>query len=98
MALQQCRAIFLPLKPREMKNIEKAHELLDKKDVSMRTCWECNPGHEHLKNVGGLFHCFDCGRFFMNGNYFTNEKFCEAEFEEKEPLQTVLITINNTKS
>ena len=76
-----------------MTNIEKAEELGKKKEFSMRTCWECNPSHEHLKKVGGLFNCFDCGRWYMNGGYFDNEEHCNAEYKEKEALKTVCITV-----
>lgn len=76
-----------------MTNIEKAEELGAKKEFSMRSCWECNSAHKHLKEVGGLFTCFDCGRWYMNGDYFTNEEHCNAEFKEREALKTVCITL-----
>lgn len=72
-----------------MKNIEKAIKLQKDGEFSMRTCWECNPSHEHLKEVGGLFTCIDCGRWYMNGGYFNNEEHCNAEFKGKEPSKSV---------
>lgn len=76
-----------------MTNIDRAQELRDASDFAMRTCWECNPAHEHLKDVGGLFTCIDCARWFMNGDYFTNDEHCDAEFIEREPLQTITYTL-----
>ena len=76
-----------------MKNLEKAEQLRAEDKVSIRSCWECNPSHEHLKHVGGLFICFECGRFYMNGGFFDNDEHCEAEFVEQEPLKTVRIKI-----
>ena len=84
---------YPPLYLHIMTNIEKAKELGKKKEFSMRSCWECNPAHEHLKNVGGLFTCFECGRWYMNGDYFTNEEHCNAEFKEREELKTICITV-----
>lgn len=65
-----------------MTNLEKAIKLLNANEVSMRTCWECNSAHKYLKEAKGLFFCFSCERWFMNGNYLKNEKFCKLEFEE----------------
>jgi hypothetical protein len=80
-----------------MTNLEKAEELKRKGEFSMRTCWECNPAHKHLKKCGGLFVCFDCGRWWMNGEYFTNEKHCKKEFVERKPLGVTCITITRKK-
>jgi hypothetical protein len=77
-----------------MNNLEKAEELSEKNEFAMRSCWECNPAHEHLKKVGGLFVCYDCVRWFMNGDFLANENHCKKEFEEIPPLKTTTITIN----
>jgi len=77
-----------------MTNIEKAQELRGNNDFTMRSCWECNSGHKHLKEVGGLFVCFECGKWYMNGDYLTeNEEHCNAKFKEKEPLKIHRITL-----
>jgi len=34
----------------------------------LRSCWNCNSAHEHLKNEKYLIYCFACGRFYLNGN------------------------------
>jgi hypothetical protein len=69
-------------KQNHMTNLEKAQELQKENKFSMRSCWECNPSHEHLKTVGGLFTCFECGRWYMNGGFFDNKKHCKKQFIE----------------
>jgi hypothetical protein len=46
-----------------------ARELVnqDMDNLAMRSCWDCNPAHEHLKEVDYVITCFDCGRFFYKG-------------------------------
>lgn len=36
----------------------------------MRSCWECNGAHEHLKKVNSLHMCFECGRYWMFDRFF----------------------------
>lgn len=36
-------------------------------DAAMRSCWQCNPAHEHLKEVKGLFVCLECDRYYEEG-------------------------------
>jgi len=81
-----------------MTNEEKARILLKNTEFAMRSCWECNPAHNHLKKVGGLFTCFECGRWYMNGGYFDNEKHCKKEFIEKESLKQLCIIIKEKKN
>lgn len=76
-----------------MTNVEKAEELKEKNNFSMRSCWECNPSHEHLKHVGGLFICFACGRWYMNGDYFTSEEHCNAKFEAREGHKALTVSL-----
>jgi len=38
----------------------------------MRSCWECNPAHEHLKKVNMLHWCFECER------YWVFDRFCDT--------------------
>ena len=45
----------------------------------MRSCWECNPAHEHLKNIDYPFWCLWCDRYFYKGVDIT-----EYENEEDE--------------
>ena len=39
----------------------------DKDKIAMRSCWECNRAHEHLKKQGTTFWCFLCEKTFHNG-------------------------------
>lgn len=38
-------------------------------EPAMRSCWECNGAHEHLKKVNFLHVCFSCGRYWLFGTY-----------------------------
>lgn len=31
-------------------------------EPNFRSCWECNPAHEHLKKVNTLHYCLFCER------------------------------------
>jgi ribosomal protein L37AE/L43A len=77
-----------------MTNLEKATQIGEKQEFSIRSCWDCNGSHEHLKNVSGLFTCFSCGRWYMNGGFMDDDKHRESEYKELSPLQTVKITIS----
>ena len=48
-------------------------------DFAMRSCWNCNPAHEHLKNddPAFLFVCFDCGHWFYRGADLTTQEATE---------------------
>jgi ribosomal protein L37AE/L43A len=83
-----------PLLPAVLSNYEKAVELQKEANFSMRTCWECNGSHEHLKHVSGLFSCFDCGRWYMNGGFFDNEEHCDKTFIELPKQEFIKITIS----
>ena len=34
-----------------------------------RTCWECNPAHQALKQSAELLRCILCWRRFQNGQF-----------------------------
>ena len=65
---------------KELEEVRKeAKELLKKtkgQAMGMRSCWECNPAHEHfLKGDWGdwVLMCFgDCGRYYYNKIDITN--------------------------
>ena len=42
---------------------------LEKDEPALRSCWECNPAHEHLKKTDWLHLCFICGRYWILGKY-----------------------------
>jgi len=37
----------------------------EKDEPALRSCWECNQAHEHLKKVNWLHYCFHCGRYWI---------------------------------
>jgi len=52
--------------------------IVEDNEERLRTCWECNPAHEHLKKVNTLHLCFECGRYCIFDKFL-----CELENEEK---------------
>lgn len=36
-------------------------------EIPFRSCWECNPSHEHLRDVARMFWCFECGKIYVLG-------------------------------
>lgn len=36
-------------------------------NFALRSCWSCNPAHEHLRNAECVILCFACGHYFFNG-------------------------------
>ena len=53
----------------------------------MRSCWECNEAHEHLKEVDSLHYCFWCGRYWMFGHYLDGFNVTELDAFLKERLE-----------
>ena len=43
--------------------------VLEAGEPVFRSCWECNPAHEGLKNTDVLHTCFVCGRAWIFGRY-----------------------------
>ena len=62
-----------------MTRLEKAEALKREDKFTVRSCWECNPAHEHLKTRSGLFTCCECGRWYMDGGFFDDDKHCAEE-------------------
>lgn len=65
-----------------MTNLEKAEELKAADAFALRSCWECNPAHNYLKKAPGLFVCYDCSRWYMNGGYFNDEAHCKKPYQD----------------
>jgi hypothetical protein len=40
-------------------------------EPALRSCWECNSAHEHLKEVEYLIWCFECGKLYLKGEEIT---------------------------
>jgi hypothetical protein len=36
-------------------------------DFALRSCWNCNPSHEHLKRVAYVIRCFECWLLYYKG-------------------------------
>jgi len=53
---------------------------IEKGEPALRSCWECNVAHEHLKDVNFLHWCFSCGRYWLWGRYFDFDS--DVEFDE----------------
>lgn len=43
-------------------------------DPVLRSCWNCNPSHEHLKNVDYVIYCFACNNYFFKGHLIPVEE------------------------
>lgn len=53
------------------------YDYLMKKDLfAMRSCWNCNTAHDHLKNANYLIFCFCCGILYYKGK--------EVRFKEEK--------------
>lgn len=48
---------------------KEAKEILEKNgiDFALRSCWNCNGAHKHLKEVDYIINCFECGKWFYKG-------------------------------
>ncbi len=46
----------------------------DPTDFAMRSCWNCNEAHEHLKEARYIIQCFACGHVFYKGQQVTGDK------------------------
>lgn len=56
-----------------MKNIGNDDIEVEPGESALRSCWVCNPCHEHLRTrkCGTLFCCLWCGRYWANGVDFS---------------------------
>lgn len=39
----------------------------DKANYALRSCWNCNSAHEHLREAEYVIMCFGCGHWFFKG-------------------------------
>ena len=46
----------------------------EEREPCLRSCWECNSAHEHLKSVNALHLCFACGRYWVFDRYMDSFK------------------------
>ena len=69
-----------------MKYKEKNVYIRDDGEPAFRSCWECNPAHEHLRDTDFLHLCFSCGRYWIHGRFldsFDNEDEMDAFLKER---------------
>lgn len=60
--------------PKQFEQIkEEAKELIKDGYFIWRSCWKCNPSHEHLKESPDVISCFECDHWFYKGKDITNE-------------------------
>jgi len=54
---------------------------MEEGEPSLRSCWECNGAHEHLRTVNFLHACFECGRYWVFDK-FLDEFENDGEFDQ----------------
>lgn len=52
-----------------MNKVKMTKEEFDKRanEVIMRSCWNCNSAHKHLKKADYIIWCFECGKLYIKG-------------------------------
>lgn len=67
-----------------MKWLGKGEVTAEEDEPVLRSCWECNAAHEHLKKVNTLHLCFECGRYWVFDKFledFKNNEEFDAYFK-----------------
>lgn len=67
-------------------NPRKTTMVNENEPAALRSCWECNAAHEHLKRAKGLFLCFECGRFYTDGRYLKLCCKCRSPIDDPQLL------------
>ena len=58
---------------------DEARELIKKtkgQAIGFRSCWNCNPAHEHFKKGkwgDWVLQCFECGHYYYKGKDITEK-------------------------
>jgi hypothetical protein len=63
---------------------------LEKYEPDLRSCWECNGAHIHLKKMNTLLCCLECGEYYIFGkkmSSFKNNKQFDDFFEKKHGMK-----------
>lgn len=64
-----------------MDKIDKLRKEAIKYPIVWRSCWNCNPAHEHLKKEDKcVILCLECGRYYFRGEDITED---ESEWLKK---------------
>lgn len=40
-------------------------------EPALRSCWNCNEAHKHLKKADYLIYCVWCGKMYLKGKEIT---------------------------
>ena len=46
---------------------EEYKKRLKKDEPVLRSCWNCNSAHKHLKNADYIIYCIWCGKMYYKG-------------------------------
>jgi uncharacterized Zn finger protein len=56
-------------------NLDEIRAEAEGKPLAMRSCWNCNPSHQHLKKeTECVIYCFECGNYFFKGVKITDQE------------------------
>lgn len=76
---------------------------LEPGEPAIRTCWECNGAHQHLRFVTNLHLCIVCGRNWILGHYLNEFHGDNDAFERllrelglKYQQSTTLLTVKSS--
>lgn len=61
-----------------------------KHDAAMRSCWVCNPAHNHFLATTAdnfLFWCIGCGHWYFNGMDITEDDSAQQPSSDDTPHQ-----------
>ncbi|MEJ2248082.1 MAG: hypothetical protein P8Y97_00295 [Candidatus Lokiarchaeota archaeon] len=58
--------------------IIKHNNKIIKRDITIRSCWNCNSAHEHLKRSNKVIICFICGGLYYKGHKLQNNSIIEG--------------------
>lgn len=72
---------------------DKCIKLIQEGEFEFRSCYKCNPAHEHLKYSNTLILCFICGHFYYNETSLSAMK---KELEEEKQMKAKNTEQNNT--
>lgn len=71
-------------------NKEEILKSIAKCDYALRSCWNCNSGHERLKKVDYIIYCLWCGNYYYKG-----KKLEFNEEDEKRFLELIESELSN---
>lgn len=63
----------------------------------MRSCWDCEPAHQHLRQADYVFFCAQCGHWFFQGQDITRKEVRPRMAELKYPKKKEASAKKKTK-